>query len=229
MKRLAFFAAAIILASPLAAATPPRPYHLELEANPAAPFPWLGKFGTVTLHVFPAGVRAETFWLNGWSRNGQSAVRVENPISRMYVDVPISHFESILQSLGGDAAKEMRGATPVAAPPLAGKVGGIDATRYRLAYGPQAWIDVWTTTAIPDNPQLHKIVDQLLGSIATETAKAARNIPGTPLYVELNFRRFHKVPLVKVKKLTFDDAGQDDALSTGMLYLRAPLPDSVWK
>jgi len=32
-------------------AAPPPAYHLEIEANPATPFPFLGKFGTVTLHV----------------------------------------------------------------------------------------------------------------------------------------------------------------------------------
>ena len=57
--------------APQRQAAPPPAYHLELEANPAAPFPFLGKFGTITLHVFPSGVRAETFWLQ---RFGAAAV-----------------------------------------------------------------------------------------------------------------------------------------------------------
>ena len=46
-------------------------------------------------------------------------------------------------------------------------------------------------------------------------------MPGTPIYVELNFRRFKKVPLVRLKKLTFDDEGAEDALKLGKLYVRA--------
>src|SRR4051812_46878622 len=72
----------------LAQAAPPR-YHLELEANPAAAFPYLSKFGTsIELHVYPSGVRAEALWLNSFSKNGAPAVTVANPLGRMYVDIP---------------------------------------------------------------------------------------------------------------------------------------------
>src|SRR5579859_6816519 len=64
-----------------------RPFHLTLEANPAAPFPFLSKFGNVTLQVYPNGVRAESMWLRGFSRNGAPAVTVEDPLNRTYSDV----------------------------------------------------------------------------------------------------------------------------------------------
>ena len=54
-------------------------------------------------------------------------------------------------------------------------------------------------------------------------------IHGTPLYVELNFRRYKKIPLVTMKKITWSIDGQDDALKTGTLYFKAPLLDSIWK
>src|SRR5256885_7994529 len=92
-----FFVLLLVAASLHAAS--PKPYHIELEANPAAPFPFLGKFGTVPLHVYPAGVRAETFWLNGFTRNGTGAVTVENPLGRMYTDVPLSQISSTLRKL----------------------------------------------------------------------------------------------------------------------------------
>src|SRR5437773_7294617 len=86
-------------------AAPPKPYHLELEANPAAPFPFLGKFGTITLHVYPGGVRAETLLLNGFSRNGASTITVENPYTRMYTLEPIAGIAPTLRTLGSiDAA-----------------------------------------------------------------------------------------------------------------------------
>src|SRR4051794_32618651 len=105
LKRFVFLA---LVAASLQAAPPPA-YHLELEANPATPFPFLGKFGTVTLHVYPAGVRAETFWLNGFSRNGTNAVTVENPLGRMYTDVPVTQISAILHKI---ATSGMEAAAP---------------------------------------------------------------------------------------------------------------------
>src|SRR3954451_2394173 len=80
-------------------AAPPPAYHLEIEANPASPFPFLGKFGTVTLHVYPAGFRAETFWLSGFTRNGASTVTVQNPLGRMYTEVPVAQISATLRKL----------------------------------------------------------------------------------------------------------------------------------
>jgi hypothetical protein len=218
--------AAALFALPLAAAT--RPYHLELEANPAAPFPFLGKFGTVTLHIYGGGVRAETIWLNGFTRNGAPAVTVMNPLGRMYTDVPIAQISSVLGKLAGTDRRE-RMAIGTLMPASLGKVGAVDASRYRIVYGPEAWIDVWTTKTIPDNPQLHAIVDQFVSGISPGTAPLAKKIPGTPIYVEINFRRFKKLTLLKLKSLTFENQGEADALQVGAVYMKAPLLDSIWK
>ena len=226
MRSLAMsLAAALVAAASFAAA----PYHLTLEANPAAPFPYLGRFGTVTLHVYDAGVRAETIWLNGFSRNGTSSITVENPYGRMYTDVPVASVASILGRLAGGGNSVEHAATGTLLPPVGGKVHGIDARRYRIVYGPAAWIDIWTTRAVPENPQFHAIVNELLRGISPGTYAVARNIPGMPLYVELNFRRFHKLPLLRTKSIAFDDAGETDALKVGALYFKAPLLDSIWK
>src|SRR5262249_48854875 len=69
-----------MLAALLLASAAALPYHIELQANPGAPFPFLSRFGTVTLHVYNGGVRADTMWLNGFSRNGSNTVTVENPL-----------------------------------------------------------------------------------------------------------------------------------------------------
>src|SRR5438067_5020793 len=140
------FLLALLFATSVSAAAP-QPYHIELEASPAAAFPFLSKFGTVTLHIYPAGVRAETIWLNGFSRNGTATVTVENPYGRMYTDMPVSDIVKLLHKMAKD---EVEAATPPSiAPPISGNVRGIAARRYRLIYGPEAWIDVWTTQAIP--------------------------------------------------------------------------------
>jgi hypothetical protein len=195
-------------------------YHLELEANPAAPFPFLGKFGTITLHVYPGGVRAETMLLNGFSRKGASTITVENPYTRMYTNEPIAGIAPTLRMLGSiDVAASV---VPSRGPELGGKVGNVDARRYRLVYGPTAWIDIWTTTAIPENAQLRAIVDEFVRGIAPGTASAMRAIPGTPLYVELNFRRYRKVVLLRLKRLAPNSDGEEKALSVGRLYFRAP-------
>lgn len=217
---------AVLSALPASAA---QRYHLELEATPAAVFPYLGRFGAVELHVYPSGVRAEALWLNGMAKNGAPAVTVANPLGRMYVDVPIAEIAPILQKLAGEDGSVERSSVPTRGPSTGGKVHGINATRHRLVYGPTAWIDYWTTTAIPENPQFRRIADQLVAGISPGTATVSRTIPGTPVYIELNFRRFKNVPLLKVKELTFNISEEEekDALELGPLYMKAPLLDRV--
>ncbi|HEY0372957.1 MAG TPA: hypothetical protein VGD79_13210 [Thermoanaerobaculia bacterium] len=222
---------AFLVLAAVAASAAPR-YHLELEANPAAAFPYLSKFGTsIEVHVYPSGVRAEALWLNSFSKNGAPAVTVANPLGRMYVDVPVAEIAPTLHKLAGDDAGVEKSAVPTRGPVIKGKVAGIDATRHRLMYGPQAWIDIWTTNAIPENPQLRRISEQLVAGISPGTAQVARTIPGTPVYVELNFRRFKKVPLLKLKQLTFDVSAEDeqDALELGPIYVKAPLLDRIFQ
>jgi hypothetical protein len=226
MRKYILFTLLFVTTTGLAA--PPKPYHIELEANPAAPFPFLSKFGTVTLHVYPGGVRAETFWLNGFSRNGTSTVTVENPLARMYTDVPVAQISGILRRMA-TLEPDVVNATPSVAPVISGNVRGIGARRHRLMYGPEAWIDVWTTTAVPETPQLRSIIQQLVRGISPGTAGVVQSIEGTPLYVELNFRRYKKLPLLRTKSFARTNAGEEAALKVGTLYFRAPLLDAIWK
>ena len=226
MKIALSLALSFVLALPALAANPPRPYHLQLEASPAAPFPYLSKFGTIDLHVYAGGVRADSAWLDAFSRNGTAAVTVLNPFGRMYVDVPIREIAPTLAKLAGSGGAE-RLAKPVLTDKAEGKVHGIDATRYRLSYGPEAYIDYWTTAAVPESPQLRTVVDQLLRGIAPGTADVARTIHGVPVYVELNFSRFKKLPILKVKELTFTADDEEEALKVGALYVRASLLEAL--
>lgn len=197
-------------------------YHLELEATPEAVFPYLGRFGNVELHVYAGGVRAEALWLNAFSRNDSPAVTVVNPLARMYVDVSVNEISSILTRLAGAAgAIERNAAAPVMGPKLAGEVKGIPATRYRFMYGPEAWIDIWTTTAIPTNRHMQRIVREVVSGISPASSALAEKVPGTPIYVEMNFRRFKKVALVRLKSLKHTADDEEDALTRGSLYMRA--------
>ncbi|HEY6842997.1 MAG TPA: hypothetical protein VI391_02435 [Thermoanaerobaculia bacterium] len=202
------------------------PYHLQLEANPAAPFPLLNKFGVVTLHVYPAGVRADSMWLNGFSRDG-SNVTVENPYARMYTVVPAADFAGTLERMAHVEVNE--GGAPPIAPPVAGKVGGMSATRYRLLYGPDAWIDIWTSRAIPENAQLKLLVDDFVRGVAPLTGNVIRSIPGTPIYVEINFEHYKKMPILWVKSFAANSDGEDAALHVGRFYFKVPLLDAILK
>lgn len=181
------------------------------------------------MHAYASGVRAEALWLDSFSKNNAAAVTVVNPLARMYVDVPVAEIAPILQKLAGAAGALERGLAPVRGPSVRGKVAGMNATRHRLVYGPAGWIDYWTTDAIPENPQLRRLTEQLVRGISPGTANVARTISGTPVHVELSFRRFQKVTLLKVKSLTFDVNAEDekDALELGSLYVRAPLLEKL--
>ena len=218
-----------LLAALFAIALPLKAYHLELLANSSAPFPYLGRFGTVTLHVYSHGVRANSVWLNGFSRNGSPDVTVMNPLARMYTDVPIRDFPAFIARITGSESEPIESNTPTVSAPTSGKVRGIAARRYRLVYGPSAWIDIWTTQVIPENPQLKRMVDEFVRGVAPATADLMRAIPGNPLYVELNFSHYHKLPVVWVKSLTMDNRGEADALAIGSYYFKAPFIDAIWK
>ena len=215
----------MLIALFLAAATVV-PYHLQLEANPSAPFPLLNKFGAVTLHVYPAGVRADSMWLNGFSRDGEK-VTVENPYTRMYTVVPVAQFAAALMRMADVEVNE--GGTPPISGPIAGKVGGMSAKRYRLLYGPEAWIDVWTSPSVPESAQLKGLVDGFVRGVAPQSANALRSIPGTPIYVEINFEHYKKMPLVWMKSFVANSSGQDQALRVGRFYFKVPLLDAIWK
>jgi hypothetical protein len=215
----------LLTALPALAAAPK--YHLVLEANPGAPFPFLSKFGTFDIDVYPSGVRADTIWLDGFSRNGSKTVTVMNPLGRMYTDVPLTEVSAILTKMS--ASMQYRNAVPSMLAPARGTFRGMDSTRYRLQYGPQAWIDIWTIQSIADNAQLRALVDQFVGGISPPAATLLRNVRGVPVYVELNFSHYRKLPLLKMKTLTFDDSHAESDLSTGALYFKAPLLDALWK
>ena len=218
-----------VLAAAAGGATRPAPkrYHLELEAYPAAPFPYFSKFGTIDLHVYSGGVSAESFWLSGFSRNGTKTITIMNPVARMYTDMPLTEITSMVSKASSN--DPLAATPPPVEGPITGKVGSLRASRYRLMYGPSAWIDIWTTTEVPESAQLRAIVDSLVRGISPPTASVTRGIPGTPVYVELNFHRFKKTPFLKLKKLTWNNAGETDALKVGSYYMKAPLIDAIWR
>ena len=222
LKRLGLAVLALFLFVPAASA-----YHLELEAYPAAVFPYFKKFGAIDIHVYPSGVRADTVWLDAFSRNGASSVTVMNPLARMYGDVPIAELASMIAKLGDENGAE-RSALATLGPAMNGRVGNIAATRYRLVFG-ESHIDYWTTKAVPENPQLRRIVLELVAGVSPGTAAVAKKIPGTPVYVELNFRRFQKVVMMRFKKLTASREDEKEALAVGSWYLKAPFVDALWK
>lgn len=219
--------AALFVSLPLAAQR--KAYHLELEAAPAAVFPYFGKFGTVELHAYAGGVRAEALWLNSFSRTGESNVTVINPLGRMYVEMPIEEIPFVIQRIAGTAAGVERAAIPNMGPAVKGKVGTIAATRHRLVYGENAWIDVWMTDAVPENMQLRRITDRLIAGVSPGTAGVVANLRGNPILVELNFRRFKNVQLLKLKKLSMTADDEKDALTLGSLYMRASVLEKLFK
>jgi hypothetical protein len=202
-------------------------YHLQLEAYPAAPFPFLSRFGSVTIDLYPHGLRVETLWLNAFSTVGSKSVTVENPLSRTYSDIALAEIASDLQNLStyGTSLTD----PPVVRAPLKGTVRGMEATRYRFEYGATAWLDLWTTSSFPENAQMRALELEVVRGIAPGTAAALKSVSGTPVYVELNFRRFRKVVLLRVKSLAFDTNGESSALKPGALYFKAPSWEEIWK
>ena len=85
------------------------------------------------------------------------------------------------------------------------------------------------TTAVPENAQVRRIVNELVAAISPATAITARKVPGTPILVELNFSHYRKLPLVQLKSLKLNNAGEEDALKVGAVYMKAPFADAILK
>jgi len=207
----------------------PTPYRLELEANPATPFPFLSKFGAVKITAYPGGVRADTVWLDGFSRTGSESLTVMNPLARMFTEIPLAGITSILSKLRGDKLDPtLQSAFPLDPNILKGAVRGVPAERHRMILG-GSFIDIWVTNAIPRNPQLEAVELAFIRGISPPVASIIRQLPGTPIYVELNTQRFKKVAILRLVSLQNAGNVEQDALEVGSFYLKAPFLDALWK
>lgn len=202
----------------------PRPYHLELDANLGAVFPTFGRFGNIKIHVYPAGVRADSSLLNAFSRNGARTVTVLKPMVRMYTDVAFTEMTTMIAA-GTDEFEDV----PRIVGPTVGKVGSLVAMRYRLQYNKTEWIDVWTTRDVPASAQFRAIIDAAIRGLSERSADVVRKIPGTPVYIELNFRGYDKVALLKLRRLTWNNVGETAALKIGNYYFKVLILDTIWR
>jgi hypothetical protein len=225
MKHLALVFTALLLPATVFAAG----YRLELEANPAAPFPFLSKFGSVEITLYPGGVAARAPMLRAFSRNGDPHVTVMSPLSRLYAEVGLTKIRTMMLTLARAEGEVMpgMGEFPVSAP-LKGKVGGLNALRYRIQLGPESSMDVWTTTAIPNNSQYQKLALEFAATVSKPAAAMVSRFAGVPIYVELNTIHHKKVALLRVKSFKPANDGEEDDLALGRLYLKAPGADAVF-
>ena len=201
-----------------------RPYHLEVDANLGAVFPTFARFGNIRIHVYPAGVRADSSLLNAFSRNGARNLTVVKPMVHLYTDVALTEMTSMIAA-GTEEFEDV----PRIVGPTVGKVGSLVATRYRLQYNKTEWIDVWTTRDVPANAQFRAIIDAALRGLSERSADVVRKIPGTPVYIELNFRGYDKVALLKLRRLTWNNLGESAALNLGNYYFKVPILDAIWR
>lgn len=211
-----------LLLSAVLAATAPRPFHVLLESNAAATassFPLIQRLGTTTVDLYPAGFRVKTVWLRGFSRNGSKRFTVENPVSRTYVTMPTSDTGSIVRALGG---RPLEAGPPSKVEVMPGTVRGLAARRFRLFYGANEFIDVWTTSALGPTPEYRAFVDAMVRAIAPKSAAVLKSVPGTPLYVELNIGEHRKVAVLRPRSVVYNRAGEAEALKISSWMFAAP-------
>ena len=223
----AALAAALLL---LTAATDGRhsAYHLSLQSSPASVVPLLSRFGTIEIHVYTGGVRAESMLVDSFSRNGSPTITLLNPVARMYTEVAVDEFPNVIAEIIGFTSRPDTD-VPRLLPPMNGKVNGMAARRYRLQYDSDEWMDVWTTSTMPMNPQLRRVTEAFVRRFAPGTAAPLARIPGNPVYVELNTPEHPKFPLLQLESIEFTDSGESDALRVGKWYFKAPLIDAIFE
>lgn len=65
--------------------------------------------------------------------------------------------------------------------------------------------------------------------LSYRSADVVRKIPGTPVYIELNFRGYDKVALLRLRRLTWNNDGETAALNLGNYYFKVPILDTIWR
>lgn len=186
-----------------------RPFHAHLTSNAAQSFPLVARFGTITVDLYPRGFRATSIWLRGFGINGQHEITVENPLTRTYTKMPSSGIGDIARFVAG---RTINIGAPVNVLVSAGNVGKLPSHRYRLVYGPDEYVDVWTTAAIGPAPAFREVVDELIRALSPESERVLRQIPDTPIYVEMNVGRYRNLPILQPSSVVFNSTGEAEAL-----------------
>ena len=202
-----------------------RPFHAQMTSNAAQTFPIVARFGAITVDLYPRGFRATSIWLRGFAINGQHEITVENPLTRTYTTMPPSGIGDIVRFVAG---RTLNLGAPQSVVVSAGNVGQLPSHRYRLVYGPDDFIDVWTTAALGPAPAFREVVDELVRAMSPESAAVLRRVPDTPIYIEANVGPYRKLAILKVSSVVYNSAGEADALHVSPWMFRAPF-DTIFK
>jgi hypothetical protein len=200
-------------------------FHLQLESNTASAFPLMKRFGTISIDVYPRGFRAKTIWLRGFAINGQNTITIENPVSRTYVKKPMSALGDVVRFIHPEP---LDSGAPRSVQTIIGKVGRLPARRYRLVYGPNDYVDIWTSNSIGPAPALRAAIEEVVAAIAPGSRAILRTIPDTPVYVEMNMGEYRKLPVLTTRGVAFNSTGESEALRVSPWMFPAPF-DTIFK
>lgn len=176
------------------------------------------RFGTITIDLYPAGFRVTTVWLRGFSRDPRT-ITIENPLSRTYVERPMSAIGDIARFVAGHP---MNAPAPRRVQSTTGRVGGLASHRYRLMYEASDFVDVWTTAALGPTPAFRAFAVELVRALSPASAAVPRHVPDTPIYVEMHRPGHRKLPVVYPKRMVWNAAGEAAALRVSPWMFPAP-------
>jgi hypothetical protein len=200
-------------------------FHLQLESNAASAFPLMKRFGTISIEVYPHGFRATTIWLRGFAINGQNTITIENPVSRTWSRKPMSALGDLVRFVH---PKPVSVGAPRSVQTSTGKVGKLASRRYRVVYGENDYVDVWTSNAIGPSPALRAAIDEIVAAVAPASRSVLQKIPDTPVFVEMNIGPYRKVAILTTRGVAFNATGESEALRVSPWMFQAPF-DTIFK
>ena len=201
-------------------------FHVQMDSNAASSFPLMSRFGAVTVDLYPRGFRVTTVWLRAFAINGDgNQITIENPVSRTYTKRPMSAIGDIVRIVGG---KPLREGAPRSVEIITGNVGRLPARRYRLIYGSNDFIDIWTTASLGSNPAFRSFAEEIVKAVAPDAVPVLRKIPDTPVYVEVNVGDYRKLAMLRPRSVVFSSAGEAKALRVSSWMFPAPF-DTIFK
>lgn len=205
-------------------------YRLVLWIQPVGDDALTQKLGKATLTVYPQGVKADSLWLDGFTRQGSSQLTLLKPIARLYAQVELSDFSDIIRRMAGsrDGLVGNIGTLRVGNP-VNGKINKRAAKRFRISIDQQQWVDVWTAADLPENKQLKKLTSEVLEAVSDQLPPVLDKIEGTPILVRLHTDEYRDVDVLGFRSIRSSSRGHADDLQVGRFFLRATFAEKLWE
>jgi hypothetical protein len=210
---------ALIVAAAAASASAATLTDYELVYRIESPYRGVAAAGKIELTVFPEGIRGDSLLFAGYARSGDDDLIIMNRVARIYSSLAI---ESVTRFLGRrlqPGEQVPAGNYSLSASGEERMIAGLPSLHYRVHLGPESHLDIWITEALEESEVFRRLTDQVIGALAAPIAPMLSALPGMPVEVVLQTRRFPHLELLSLQRVSYDSSRSGKLLKVGRFYL----------